>query len=149
MASTEHARVVNQEALTRGVDRIVALMNDRDAISGDIKTEIEALKEAGFVPKHVRTVVRETRMEADERADMYLTLDNYRRGLGILADTPLGEAAMSRAAQERPTRPRTFAEQPVHRLRRPGRPRKNGAAPGHALSASRRHLDGDDAPLAT
>jgi hypothetical protein len=74
-------------------------------------------------------------------------LDRYRRSLGMLADLPLGQAAMKAAGaagddlvfapsvRARPkaaadnTRewPRkTFAEQPVRRPR--GRPRKNGAA---------------------
>ena len=88
----------------------------------------------------MRRIVAERRLDPDTRAEQYATLDCYRRSLGMLADLPLGQAAMKAAgagdddpvfASPTDTRAwprRTFAEQPVGGKRRRGRPRKNGAA---------------------
>jgi hypothetical protein len=63
------------------------------------------------------------------RADRYALLEAYRRALGMLADTPLGEAALQRAGnggEHVMAKPRPFSEQPVHPARRGrGRPRKD------------------------
>jgi hypothetical protein len=64
----------------------------------------------------------------EARSSRYSLLETYRFALGLLADTPLGEAAMERAEQETPpppraARPRPFAEQPIKGRGR-GRPRK-------------------------
>jgi uncharacterized protein (UPF0335 family) len=136
--------VVNQDTLRRGVENIAHLLDRRAEINAEIKAEKETLKEAGFVPKHISTVVREYRMDADERADMYTTLENYRRGLGMLDGTPLGDAAMEREETVRAApKPRSFAEQPLRRPR--GRPRK---AAGEALAGARLHL-GEEKPAGT
>ena len=77
-------------------------------------------KEAGLVPAALRQMIRERKLAADVRADQFAVLQDYRMQLGMLADTPLGVAAIERAA---PMPALTFAEQPVHPKRR-GRPRR-------------------------
>ena len=137
--------VINQEALGRYVDRIERLHVDRDVIAGDIKSVYAEAKSAGFVTGIIRQIVRERRMEEDERHDHYALLDSYRRALGMVADLPLGQAAMDRAAAEAP-KPRRFAEQPVITPRRPrGRPRKTV---DEALGDARLHL-GQEEPAGT
>jgi hypothetical protein len=71
--------------------------------------------------------VREYRTDAEPRQSRYALLDAYRQALGMLSDTPLGEAAMRSAeAGDIPIRrPRPFAEQPMKRGR--GRPKKAAA----------------------
>jgi uncharacterized protein (UPF0335 family) len=104
--------------------------------AGEIYTE---LRDAGYNVKAARRIVSERRMDRDALAALNETLDDYRRKLGMLADTPLGEAAMPR--------PVPFAEQPVSRR---GRPRKNAAqrAEEH-LANARAHLGfNDDQPPA-
>ena len=66
-----------------------------------IKEIVAEAKEAGHVPKHLRQIVRESRLEPDVRKDHLATLDQMRRELGWFADTPLGEAAL-RAINETP-----------------------------------------------
>jgi hypothetical protein len=58
-------------------------------------------------------------MEPQMRADQYARLNDFRSALGLLADTPLGAAAMQQFDGPLPQWPRRpFAEQPVHRPRR-------------------------------
>jgi uncharacterized protein (UPF0335 family) len=95
-----------------------------------IKGIVAEAKEAGIVPKHLRQIVRESRIDPEVREDHLATLDRMRRELGWLADTPLGEAALRTEAEKAADWPRSFAEQrvlerrktPVARKR--GRPRK-------------------------
>lgn len=127
--------VINQEALGRYVDRIEALHVDRDELMASIKEVYEEAKSAGFVTAVLRQIVRERRMEETERHEHYAVLDSYRSALGMLADTPLGEAAMARAAAPKP---RAFAEQTLSPPRRRGRPRRSDP-----IETAREHLNGD------
>jgi hypothetical protein len=84
-------------------------------------------KDAGFDVTTVRAMVKELRMDGDARNAMYQLHDEYRRALGMLAGTPLGDAAEERErVVAMPAK--TFAEQPVHTPRPRGRPRKDAAA---------------------
>lgn len=112
----EHAGVIDRDALKRYADRILSLRADRAAINTDMGVVFAEAKDAGFVSAMIRGVVREMEMEEDARQTFFTTQEAYRRALGLLADTPLGEAAT--AAAERRPRPRPLAEQPLHRERR-------------------------------
>jgi uncharacterized protein (UPF0335 family) len=92
-------------ALGAFVGRISNLHDDRDAINGDIREVYAEAKEAGFNVTILREIVREKRMDAEARHARYELLDDYRQQLGMLADTPLGEAALNTVTQLR--RPRT------------------------------------------
>ncbi len=137
---------INETALARYVDRIERLHVDRDAITGDIKEVYAEAKSAGFVTGIIRQIVRERRMEDSERHDHYALLDSYRAALGMLADTPLGQAAMARHEVENTTRrangakPRPFADQTVGKRPR-GRPRKGV---DKAMADARAHLEGGE-----
>ena len=88
--------MTDREALKRYADRVLRLLSDRDEINAAIKEVYEDSKEAGFVTKIVRKVVAEMRMDSEARTAQYNLLDEYRHALGLLADTPLGEATISR-----------------------------------------------------
>jgi uncharacterized protein (UPF0335 family) len=145
--------VINEGALARYVERVERLHEERASLGEDIKAVMEEAKNAGFVPKIIRQMVRERKMEPVELQDHLALLDSYRRGLGMLAGTPLGDAAMDRAeaihaahpAPKRGRKPRSFAEQPVHQPRPRGRPRKNVS---EALADARLHL-GEEEPAGT
>ena len=120
---------IDRDALDRYVGRVLVLHEERKSLNADIAVVYEEAKSAGFVTKIIRQIVREQQMDAEEREAHYNLLDTYRHALGMLADTPLGEAAMAEAeadmqeeASPPPPRRRPFAEQPVHRPR--SRPRK-------------------------
>jgi len=125
-------------ALRGYVDRIVHLHEDRDAVNGDIREVYGEAKDAGFNVTILRGMVKENRMDPDARNSLYQLQSEYRIKLGMLAGTPLGDAAEERQAAEpragEPVsgraepmvdRPTPFAEQSVHRGR--GRPRKADA----------------------
>jgi uncharacterized protein (UPF0335 family) len=154
---------INAESLARYVDRIERLHTQRDQLSYSVKLVYDEAKSAGFVTAILRQVVRERRMESDERHDHYELLDTYRAALGMLAGTPLGDAALERAGA-RPAqngqadapgaaaapKPRPFAEQTVAPPRPRGRPRKGsdsaaGSRVDDALAAGRRDLNGEPA----
>jgi uncharacterized protein (UPF0335 family) len=146
--------VINEQALERYVSRIENLHNERKSLNEDIKEVYGEAKDAGFDTTILREIVHERQMEEPARHSRYALLDSYRRALGMLADTPLGQAAMDRAAEavhpanraKRGRKPRSFAEQPVHQPRRPrGRPRK---AAGDALADARAHLGEEPASTA-
>lgn len=90
--------MTSNAALSSFVERIERLEEDKRAIAGDIREIYAQAKSAGFEPKIMREVVRERRMKAADRAEREALLDLYRHALGMLADTPLGAAAMERAS---------------------------------------------------
>jgi uncharacterized protein (UPF0335 family) len=133
--------------MSSGVER---LHEARAEIGEDIKAVMEEAKNAGFVPKIIRQVVRERRMEPGELQDHLTLLDTYRRGLGMLVGTPLGDAAMAKVESraEKTTRraingakPRPFADQTVGKRPR-GRPKgaTKGKDAGTAMADARAHL---------
>jgi uncharacterized protein (UPF0335 family) len=138
--------LIDAEALSRYANRILSLRSDRKAINDDMGEVFAEAKEAGFVPAMIRGAVREMEMDAEARATFFATQAAYRRALGLLADTPLGAAAVERATAPAPApKPTPFAEQPIGRRR--GRPRKDASAEtagavsvDDALSRARRHL---------
>lgn len=141
---------INNQALLRYIERVEDLNERRAELGEGIKEIMGEAKNAGFVPKIIRQMIRERAMEQDELQDHLALLDRYRRELGMLADTPLGDAAMDREEAihavhpVKGRKPRSFAEQPVSPRRR-GRPRKNA---GEALADARLHL-GEDEPAGT
>jgi len=97
--------MTDRDGLNRYTDRIMVQMAERDAVNDGIKQIYEEAKEAGFVPKILRKIVAEMRMDAEARVSQYNLLDEYRQALGLYVDTPLGAAAMA-AAEEQPRRRR-------------------------------------------
>jgi uncharacterized protein (UPF0335 family) len=141
------AGAINTAALERFVTRIENLHGERKGLNDTIQAVYEEARQAGFQPPILRQIVKERKLDPEVRRDQYALLDAYRRSLGMLADTPLGEAAMRRAESAangagRPARskPAKFSEQPVHPARRRGRPRKNV---GQLLDDARTHLGTD------
>jgi uncharacterized protein (UPF0335 family) len=120
----------------RHVTEIERLQDDRAKINAAIATTYKNARSAGFNARLLRRIVAERRLDPDTRAEQYATLDRYRRSLGMLADLPLGQAAMKAAGagdddpgfvlpagagpkaaadNTREWPRKTFAEQPVRR----------------------------------
>ena len=114
--------IANIGALRGYVERVSSLHDTRDEVNGDIRAVYAEAKDAGFDTTILREIVKEYRTDGEARQSRYALLDQYRTALGMLAGTPLGDAAVEREEQ-RAEWPTPFAEQPLHR-RRPGRPRK-------------------------
>lgn len=79
------------------VERIENLEEERRGIGKDIKDIYAEAKSAGYDVKVLRAMIRERAEDAAKRAERLALMDVYRAALGMLADTPLGAAAMDRA----------------------------------------------------
>src|SRR4029077_8651979 len=93
---------VNAEALRGYVSRVENLHEQRDALNADIREVYAEAKDAGFDTTTLREIVREQRMDSEARTARYAMLDQYRQALGMLADTPLGQAAGETPAEWAP-----------------------------------------------
>jgi uncharacterized protein (UPF0335 family) len=78
------------------VERIERLEDDKKAISADIKEIYAEAKANGFDTKILRKVVALRKKEAAAREEEQAMLDVYMAALGMIADLPLGQAALER-----------------------------------------------------
>lgn len=78
------------------VERIEHLELEKHSIAGDIKEVYAEAKANGFDTKILRKVIAMRKKEAAEREEEQSMLDVYMAALGMLADTPLGQAAIAR-----------------------------------------------------
>jgi len=83
-----------EQMLISYVTRIENLMWTAEEIKGDIKEIFQECKSAGFDLKIVRQVIKERAMDAEYLRQYQTVLESYRRALGVLADLPLGQAAL-------------------------------------------------------
>lgn len=82
------------------VERIERLEEEKKAIADDIKEVYAEAKANGFDTATLRQVIRLRKQDAAERAGREALLDLYLHALGMLADTPLGQAAVARLDNE-------------------------------------------------
>jgi uncharacterized protein (UPF0335 family) len=79
------------------VQRIEGLEAEKAGIVEDIKEIYAEAKGNGFDPKILRKIVALRKQDADKRREEQAVLAVYMTELGMLADTPLGQAAIERA----------------------------------------------------
>jgi uncharacterized protein (UPF0335 family) len=115
---------VDHKKLLGFVEELEVVAEDRRDLTERGREIMERAEAEGLDKKAVRDMVRERRMDENTREAFYMVREDYRKSLGMLADMPLGEAAMN--AHD-------------NRKRRPGRPRRGA----EALSVARAHLAGD------
>jgi len=78
------------------VERIERLEEEKKTISGDIAEVYQEAKANGFDTKILRKVISLRKKEAAEREEEQSMLEVYLDALGMLATTPLGQAALER-----------------------------------------------------
>ena len=76
------------------VNRIEKLEEERVALVDDIKSVYAEAKADGFDPKILKQVIALRKKDAEKIAEEKAILAVYMDALGMLADTPLGRAAM-------------------------------------------------------
>jgi len=81
------------------ISRIEKLEDEKSTIGLDIKEVYAEAKSMGFDPKIIRKVVSIRAKDAAKRAEEEALLDSYMAALGMLADTPLGQAAIQRGME--------------------------------------------------
>lgn len=82
------------------VERIEKLEEEKAAIGEDIKSVFAEAKANGFDPKIIKKVLAIRKKDSQKIAEEQALLSVYMEALGMLADTPLGKAAISRAASK-------------------------------------------------
>lgn len=87
---------MNNNQLQTIVERIERLEEDKAAIAEDIKSIYAEAKSNGFDAKILRKVIALRKKAASERDSEQAMIDLYMSALGMLADTPLGQAAIAR-----------------------------------------------------
>lgn len=87
---------VDASQLRSFIERVEKLEEEKRAIADDIKDVYAEAKGVGFDAKQIRKIVAMRRIDADKRAEEQAILDLYMSALGMLADTPLGQAAIER-----------------------------------------------------
>ena len=86
---------VDKETLESYVSRIENLLADKKVIQEDIKELYLVAKNQGLNTRALRKLISERAKPVDKALEE--TLDMYRAALGLLSDTPLGEAAIAKA----------------------------------------------------
>jgi uncharacterized protein (UPF0335 family) len=79
------------------VERIERLEEEKKALSDDIRDVYKQAKGNGYDVKALRSIIRMRKQDANERAEQEALVETYLHALGMLADTPLGQAAIERA----------------------------------------------------
>jgi uncharacterized protein (UPF0335 family) len=78
------------------IERVEKLESEKRAIADDIKDIYAEARGNGFDAKIIRKIVAMRRMDAEKRREEEAILDVYMSALGMLADLPLGQAAVER-----------------------------------------------------
>ncbi len=76
------------------IERIERLEEEKASLGIDIREVYAEAKGDGFDVKTMRAIVKLRKLDSSDRAEQEALLDLYKRALGMLADTLLGEAAM-------------------------------------------------------
>lgn len=93
--STQQAR----DQLKAFIERIERLEEEKKTLADDIKDVFAEAKAAGYDTKALKAVIKERKQDQDEVRLQQQLIDTYKHALGMLADLPLGEAAISRASE--------------------------------------------------
>lgn len=65
------------------IERIERLEEEKQDIGEDIKGVYAEAKAVGYDPKIMRQIVRLRKMKPDDRAEMEMILDTYKKALGL------------------------------------------------------------------
>ena len=85
----------SHEHLKSIIERIERLNSEKAALASDIKDIFAEAKSAGYDTKAIRILVAERKKDAAEVEELQALVDTYKAALGMLADTPLGRAAIN------------------------------------------------------
>lgn len=82
----------------RIVERIERLEEEKKGIGDDIKDILAEAKGQGHDTKIIRKIISIRKMKKGEFEEQQALIETYMNALGMLADTPLGRAALGRMA---------------------------------------------------
>lgn len=76
------------------VERVERLEEEKKATADDIRDVYAEAKANGYDTKTLRKIIALRKIDANERAEQEAILETYMHALGMLIDTPLGQAAI-------------------------------------------------------
>jgi uncharacterized protein (UPF0335 family) len=79
------------------VERIEHLETEKATIADDIKEVYAEVKSTGFDPKILKKIIALRKQDSSKRREEQELIATYMSALGMLADTPLGQAAIKSA----------------------------------------------------
>lgn len=88
---------MNNNQIKSIVQCIEKLEDEKSQISEEIKDVYKEAKGNGFDPKIIKKIVTLRKMDQAKRLEEQALLATYMEALGMLADTPLGQAALRNA----------------------------------------------------
>jgi len=97
MSDDQLTNGVNGGHLRSFIERIEKLSEEKDALTGDIKSVFDEAKSQGYDPKIMKKVIAIRKNDKSKREEEQALIDLYMGALGMLADLPLGVASISRA----------------------------------------------------
>ena len=99
MSGVGHNSAFASDQLKSIIERIERMEEEKKAIADDIRDVYDEAKGNGFDVKALRAIVRLRKLDVDERREQEAVLETYMHALGMLADTPLGQAAIKAASR--------------------------------------------------
>ena len=97
-----HNSSVSGDNLRAYIERIERLESEVRDLNEDKKEIYAEARGNGYDAKIIRKIVSMRRMDKAKRDEEQAILDIYMNALGMLSDTPLGEAALRRFGAEMP-----------------------------------------------
>ncbi len=86
----------SREQLRSIIERVERLEEEKAGIASDIRDVYAEAKSNGFDAKALREIVKLRKQDADKRKEHEAVLESYMHALGMLADLPLGQAAIAK-----------------------------------------------------
>lgn len=80
------------------IERIERLNEEKRALTIDTAAVFAEAKASGFDTAVMRIVIKERAMDTAKRQERDALMEVYMKALGMLSDTPLGEAALAKVA---------------------------------------------------
>src|SRR5262245_21242110 len=90
----------NRKKIAGYIAEIESIEAQRADLKKDADEIYKAAGGANFDVKAMRAIIRERKVDRAKRQAFESVMDAYRHALGMLADTPLGEAALSTASRK-------------------------------------------------
>src|SRR3990167_3593646 len=86
-----------EDQLRSYMGRIETLEKEKKIFSNDIRDIYAEAKGNGYDVKALRAIVKMRKEDADKRREREAIIETYKHALGMIANLPLGQAAIARA----------------------------------------------------
>lgn len=80
------------------VQRVERLNEEKSKLGDDIKEVFQEAADAGYDTGIIRSIIKARKMTPEQLEERKHIMAVYMKAIGMLADTPLGEAALEAAA---------------------------------------------------